>query len=329
MRRVSTFLLLSLLCFSASAQKPLDYFVIVEAVFSNDFSISDFKEKYKDYIIEADESADGKISLRDIELNGYKSTAEINYYSDSEMKFLAIRPEYNSFFKADQYLYAIKCHSYMLDRFGAPDKTEEGSPSNTSIIEETTYTWHRENGLVITGTLSKTKRFNLYRVIAYQLPYNTTTTVQRNFFKTFELGKVVSKEQIALALGANTNNLHITKQSSGISYTCTKPIYFGGIEWTTTEFETVENVLSSIMFTHICPYDNREVFSRISTALTQKYGSPKVYNDEQAWFDGRTFITLLYQYGLSKNGEMKHYVYLIYLDHELHSKASQIIQSEL
>lgn len=330
MRRIFTSFCLSLLCISVSAQEALDYSVIAEVFFSKEFSLSDFIIKYKDYIIEYDDSADGEIILKDIELNGYKSTAHFYYsdYADGKIKLLAVMPEYSSFSKDDQYLYATKCHSHMLDKFGAPDKTEEGSPDLPSIIEETIYTWHRENGIVITGTLSKTKYFDLYMITVFNLP--TTAIVQRHFFKTLELGKVTSKEQIVLALGANTFHLHTTNQSSGTSYTYTKPIYFGGIEWTMTDLDTVENALSSIRFTHISQYDNRGIFRRISSALTQKYGTPKVDNNyEQGWFDHKTLVTLEYQYGLSKSGEMKHYVYLKYFDDELHNKASEIIQSEL
>ena len=329
MRRVFSCLLVSMLSIYAYAQGGADYFDLVEEVFSSEFSLTDFKARYQDHITEVDESDEGKITLKDVALAGFKCTAGFSYFSDSNMKLLVAMPEYNSFSKSDQYLYAMKCHSFMIDRFGAPDKAEQESPDHPNVTEATTYTWQQESGIKIQATYSKTRRFDLYMVVVSRLPSNSTNTVQRKFFKTLELGKALTRPDIALALGTSTTYISATDISSGIQYTYFRPIHFGGIEWTVCQLETVENAMSSIMFTNISKYDNREVFKRISAALTQKYGVPEVDTDQESWFDGRTMVTLMYQYGLAKSGEMLHYVYLSYSDFDLHSKASDIIQSEL
>ena len=159
--------------------------------------------------------------------------------------------------------------------------------------------------------------------------YSASTTVQRTFFKTLELGKVINKNDIAEALNSSINSLYIENQSSKMSYIYTKPLYYGGVEWTMCQFDTVENEFSSILFTHVGDYNNQEIFKRLSSALTQKYGTPKHYNHEESWFDGTTAIILSYNYSRSKSGVMKHYVYLKYSDIDLFTKSSQIIQSEL
>lgn len=329
MRRVFSCLLVAMLSIYSYAQEEVDYFDLVEDVFSSEFSLTDFKTRYQDHITEVDESDEGKITLKDVALAGYKCTAGFSYFSDSNMKLLVAMPEYNSFSKSDQYLYAMKCHSFMIDRFGAPDKAEQESPDHPNVTEATTYTWQQESGIKIQATYSKTRRFDLYMVVVSRLPSNSTNTVQRKFFKTLELGKALTRPDIALALGTSTTYISATDISSGIQYTYFRPIHFGGIEWTVCQLETVENAMSSIMFTNISKYDNREVFKRISAALTQKYGVPEVDTDQESWFDGRTMVTLMYQYGFAKSGEMLHYVYLSYSDFDLHSKASDIIQSEL
>ena len=329
MRKVFSCLLVSILSIYAYAQEGADYFDMVEEVFSREFSLTDFKTRYQNHITAVNESAEGEITLKNIKLAGYNCTVSLNFYSDNNMRILVAMPEYNSFSKSDQYLYAIKCHSFMIERFGEPDTTKQDLPAHPKVTEETTYTWQQDNGIKIQATYSKTKSFDLYMVIVSRLPSNSTKIIQRKFFKTLELGNVLSKQQLSLALSTSPYNISETNLSSGINYKYFSPIHFGGIEWTVCQFETVENALSSVMFTNISKYDNRKIFKRISAALTEKYGIPQVDTDQETWFDGRTFIALMYQYELAKNVEMMHYVYLNYSDFDLLNKGSDIIQSEL
>lgn len=326
MKRIVAILITLLLGTSAFAQELVDFFDLADEVLNSDLSVIDFKEKHKDLIVEA---TNGEITLKDIGLSKYNSRVCLSYSSDSEMKMLVAMPEYNSFTKTDKYLYATKCHSYMLERFGVPDKTEEAVAEHPSVIGETIYTWFEENGVVVTGTYSQTTSFGLYMVVITKYPISALTSVQRIFFKTIELGKIVDRSQIALALGSNISAIQVSNTSYGTSYQCIRPLYFGGIEWTVSDFNTVGNKLSKVMFTNISAYNNKSVFERLSLALTQKYGTPQKGENEETWFDGQTIITLQYQYAMSKGGEMKHYVYLSYIDLKLSTKEYEIIQSEL
>ena len=228
----------------------------------------------------------------------------------------------------------------MLKRFGNPIKEEPitlDDPQKKEIAEATNikggtvFTWSAEGGVLITSQIMNSDKEDKYMITftSIELPPLTKTPLQRKFFRSLEFGKVASKFQIAQAIEINSVYLAEERTSSGRTYNYWQPVHFGGIEWSFVEFKTVENLLSSIRFTHSHTKNNQDIFDTLFKALSQKYGDPTVEDNQAIWVDGPTSVCLTYKYGESKGGEMRHYVDLWYSDMQLYNEARNIITNEL
>jgi hypothetical protein len=248
-------------------------------------------------------------------------------------------PDYESLDSISRYGAAAKCHENMIKAFGEPtdeeiltfdDQIQKEVAATLNVVGGKSYKW-KKDGLVFTASLMNTEKEDMYMVSFFTIesPFTTSSPVQRTFFKTLEFGKSVTKYQIASALGVDSYSVREERQSSGKVYNYWRSIYFGGFEWSFVELRTVENFLSTIEFTHTSTKNNQELFDSLFKALSQKYGKPKVGDNDAVWIDGKTGILLTYEYGESKGGEMRHYVKLEYSDMELIGKAQDIIANEL
>ena len=333
MRKLLSIIVTTLLVSSLSAQESLDFFDVAEDVFSKEFSVQNFAERYDANILENDNYS--TFEVKGVQLVGYECKTILYLdgleQSDVDLRALCAMPEINLFSKTDQYLFAMKWHSFMLDRFGTPDRTEVVQAQDEAILEETKYIWIKDE-IEITGTYSKTKSFPFYRIAltnSPSLPRATSTPVQRTFFKKLELGKVIDKARVVSALGCSTYDIQAVKTSHGTEYQYSTPLYFGGFEWTNCKFGTVGDTLYEVCLEHRSKRSNKELFEGLSDALTEKYGVSQTEGDVKYWLDAQTGIVLTYKYAMSRGGEMMHYVELMYADLELNGRRQEIINSEL
>ena len=160
-------------------------------------------------------------------------------------------------------------------------------------------------------------------------PFYFTTPIQRQFFKTLEFGKNVTKTQIATALDIPSYIIKEERKSYGRTYRCLESVYFGGVTWSFLEIGTVDDKLATVQLTSSELKDNKYIYDTLLEALTNKYGKPTGSDTMVGWSDELTAVILSHSYSESKGGEMRHYVDLKYIDTELHQKAQNIIENEL
>lgn len=340
MKKIISSLVVAILCTTLNAQDKLDFFDYVEDVIGNKLSLSQFTEKYKPYFTEEYDESTSSVRLKNLNIFGYDGGSLTMIMPEYNVKILTVTPDYETLDSVSRYESAEKCHKEMIKLFGKPIKEEVNSyddPIKQEIAQKmnmkggVTYTWKSNNNVLITSIWTKTNKEDVYLIsfMTMELPALTKTPIQRKFFRTLEFGKTVTKYQIATALEINSFYIAEERISSGRKYNYWKPIYFGGIEWSFIELTTMENLLSSVRFTHTHTKNNQNIFDSLYKALSEKYGNPTIENNEAWWIDGQATIVLTYKYGQSKGGEMRHYVDLQYADIQLNNEAQNIITSEL
>lgn len=340
MKKIISSLVVAILCTALNAQDKLDFFDYVEDVIGNKLSLSQFIEKYKPYFTEDYDENTSSVGLKNLDIFGYDGGSLTMFMPEYNVKILTVTPDYETLDSVSRYESAAKCHKEMIKLFGKPIKEEVNSyddPVKQEIAQKmnmkggVTYTWETDYNAVLTSIWTKTDKEDVYLIsfMTMELPALTKTPIQRKFFRTLEFGKPVTKYQIATAIEINSLYLNEERTSSGRTYNYWEPIYFGGIEWSFVEFKTVENLLSSVRFTHTHTKNNQNIFDSLFKALSEKYGDPTIEDNEACWIDGPTAIVLTYKYGESKGGEMRHYVDLRYADMQLTNEAQNIITNEL
>ena len=343
MKKIITSLVVALLCTTLSAQERLNFFDYVEDVIGNKLSLNEFIAKYKTYFTDEYDENTSSVNLNNLEIFGYAGTSLTMILPDYNVKVLSIFPDYEILDSISRYESAEKCHKEMIKLFGNPINEETHSYDDT-IRQEiaktmnmkggTTYTWESSADVLLTSSWIKTDEKDVYQItfMTMELPSRpglTSVPVQRKFFKTLEFGKSINKNQIALAIETSSYYIAEERTSSGRTYNYWQNLYFGGIEWSFVELQTVGNLFSSITFTHTHTKNNQYIFDSLFKALSQKYGEPIVEDNKATWFDNDTGIMLTYKYGESKGGEMRHYVDLMYGDLKLSGEAENIITNEL
>ena len=340
MKKIASLLSIVLIGVTVSAQERLDFFSLVKDIYGNNLTIAQFQEKYKPYFTERNDDIETVFSLKNIDFFGYDGTSLVTIEPKYKVKIVMGMPNYESLDSTSRYESAQKCHQYMIEAFGHPQKEEallfddpmrQEIASAINVKSGISYSWMPEGGGVISGSLMHTDEEDRYMVTfwAMESPFTTLNPVQRKFFKTLEFGKAITKYQISTALEINSLYLTEERTSSGRRYNYWRPIYFGGIEWSFIELTTVENLLSTVKLTHTHTKNNQDIFDTLFKALSQKYGDPSIEDNQAFWFDGQTAILLTYKYGESKGGEMRHYVNMEYSDMGLVNKAQNIITNEL
>ena len=340
MKKIISSLVVAILCTTLSAQERINFFDYVEDVISNKLSLSQFIEKYKDYFSNDYDESTSSVHLKNIEAFGYDGGSLTMILPEYNAKVLSFGINYDVLDSISRYESADKCHKAMIKLFGNPIKEEAHSyddPMRQEIAEKMnmkggmTYTWQSNNGVLVTSLRTKTAKEDVYMISVMTMdpPSLTKTPIQRKFFKTLEFGKAITKYQIATALEINSYYIAEERISSGRKYNYWESIYFGGIEWSFIEITTVENLFSSVRFTHTHTKNNQNIFDSLFKALSEKYGDPTIEDNEACWIDGPTAIVLTYQYGESKGGEMRHYVDLKYTDMQLNLEAHNIVTNEL
>ena len=339
MKRIISSFVVGLLCVTLSAQEKLNYFELVVDVIDNNLSLTQFQQKYNQYFTEREDDVSTIFSLKNIDFMGYEGTSLVTIEPEYKVKIVMGMPDYESLDSVSRYESAAVCHKKMIELLGEPSKAEvmtfdepmqKEVAASINVTGGKSYTW-MTGGAVVTGSLMNTEKEDMYMVTFFTMesPFATSSPVQRTYFKTLEFGKSVTKYQIASALGVDSYSVQEERQSSGKVYNYWRSIYFGGFEWSFVELKTVENLLSTIKFTHTSTKNNQELFDSLFKALGQKYGKPTIEDNEAFWYDGTTSIFLTYEYGESKGGEMRHYVNLEYTDMVLYNKAQDIITNEL
>ena len=340
MKKIISSLVVAILCTTLNAQDKLDFFDYVKDVIGNKLSLSQFIEKYKPYFTEDYDESTSSVGLKNLDIFGYDGGSLTMFMPEYNVKILSVTPDYKTLDSVSRYESADKCHKEMLKLFGEPIKEEPitlDDPQKKEIAEQTNikggtvFTWAAGSGVLLTSQIMNTDKEDQYMItFTYmELPSLTKTPIQRKFFKSLEFGKAVTKHQIATALEISSYDITEERISSGRKYNYWRPIYFGGIEWSFIEITTVENLLSSVRFTHTHTKNNQNIFDSLFKALSDKYGNPSVEDNEACWIDGPTAIILTYKYGESKGGEMRHYVDLKYTDMQLNQEAHNIVTNEL
>ena len=350
MKAFITTLSFVLLCIQLSAQEKIDAFQLIRDVCENNISVDDFKYKYIDYFTKDQDKniTDlGIFSLKNISFAGYESDGMVIINPAEELRTVKISPNHNVLDSISRYQVADNCHEYLIAALGQPHKEENISsadptldkiPEEFQIKEGKNYKWFNNN-IVHVSVRYNNNEEDLYFVMAISIPSlsSTTTPIQRQFFKTLELGEYVTKKQIANGLGILTSfEIQEERKSSGKSYHYWDSVYFGGIEWSFLEFNTVDNILTTVRLTSSRLKDNRYIYNKLIEALTNKYGEPNDKNEEPnddktwiSWNDGTTAVILSYIFGESKGGEMRYYVILEYSDVELLRETHNITANEL
>lgn len=340
MKKIITSLVVALLCTTINAQEKLDFFDYVKDVIGNKLSLNQFIEKYKAYFTEDYDESTSSVGLKNLKIFGYDGGSLTMIMPDYNVKILTVTPDYETLDSVSRYESAEKCHKEMIKLFGKPIKEEINSyddPVKQEIAQKmnmkggVTYTWKSNDNVLLTSIWTKTDKEDVYLIsfMTMELPSLTKTPIQRKFFRTLEFGKAVTKYQIATSIEVDSFYIAEERTSSGRTYNYWKPVHFGGIEWSFIEIKTVENLLSSIRFTHSHTKNNQDIFDSLFKALSQKYGAPKIEDNQALWIDGPTAVILTYNYGESKGGEMRHYVDLEYSDMQLYNEARNIITNEL
>lgn len=343
MKRIIIALFIANLCTSMSAQQRIDGFKLISDVCKTKISLEVFKDIYKHNIVKEEEGEDsqlGMFKVKGLTLAGYESTGMVIISPELNWRIVAVMPDYESLDSVSRFLAAEKCHAYTLTKLGNPDQEENATFDNPMLQEITgtlnikggkTYAWTDENDIPYISMWLNTDKEDYYTIMVMMTPspYTTATPIQRTFFKTLEFGKYATRQQVATALDVNYYDIQEERKSSGKSYSYWMPIYFGGIEWSFVQIDTVEGKLSGITFTHTKTKNNQDIFDSLFNALKQKYGDPKILDNEAYWSDDNSSILLTYLYGESKGGEMRHYVNLEYADNQLLDEAQNIITNEL
>lgn len=325
-----------------SAQEKIDAFKLISDVCENNISVDDFKYKYVDYFTKDQDkniSDLGIFYLKNISFAGYESDGMVIINPDEKLRTVKISPNHNILDSISRYQVADKCHEYLIAALGQPHKEENISsadptldqiPEEIQIKEGKTYKWFNNN-IVHVSVRYNNNEEDLYFIMAISIPSlsSTTTPIQRQFFRTLEFGKYVTKQQIATALEISSYEIEEERKSSGKTYHYWKSVYFGGIEWSFIEISTVEGKLATVRLTDSQLKDNKYIYDRLLEALTNKYGEPKDYETSVLWNDGTTAVELSHSYSESKGGEMRHYVNIEYTDIELFREAQNIITNEL
>ena len=340
MKKLISSLVVAILCTTLNAQEKINFFDYVDDMVSNKLSLSQFIVKYKTYFTDDYDESTQSVYLKNLEAFGFEGGSLTMIMPEYNTKVLSFAIDYEVLDSVSRYESAEKCHREMIKRFGKPIKEEAHSYDDLMKQEiadkmnmkgGVTYTWESNNGTLLTSSRTKTAKEDVYMisVMTVELPALTKTPLQRKFFRSLEFGKVASKFQIAQAIEINSIYLAEERTSSGRTYNYWQPVHFGGVEWSFIEIKTVENLLSSIRFTHSHTKNNQDIFDSLFKALSQKYGDPTIEDNEAFWIDGPTAIVLTYKYGESKGGEMRHYVDLEYSDMQLYNEARNIITNEL
>ena len=349
MKAFITTLSFVLFCIQLSAQEKIDAFQLIRDVCENNISVDDFKYKYIDYFTKDQDKniTDlGIFSLKNISFAGYESDGMVIINPAEELRTVKISPNHNVLDSISRYQVADNCHEYLIAALGQPHKEENISsadptldqiPEDFKIKEGKNYKWFNNN-IVHVSVRYNNNEEDLYFVMAISIPSlsSTTTPIQRQFFKTLELGNYITKMQIANGLGIASFEIREERKSSGKSYHYWDSVYFGGIEWSFIEISTVESKLATVRLTSSQIKDNRYIYNELIEALTNKYGEPNDKNEEPnddetwiCWNDGTTGVILSYTFSESRGGEMRHYVNLEYWDLKLHKEAQNIIKNEL
>lgn len=341
MRSIVTILSFILLCIQLSAQEKIEALKLISDICEKNISIDDFKKQYSDYFIinhDTDSTDSGLFILQNLSFAGYESNGVVFISSDTKMKIVTISPNYEILDSVSRYQVADKYHEYLLTVLGQPDlddisfdnSTLKQIPQGLNIKESTTYTWFKNTTVPYMSIRYKTNKEDVYNLMAVSgFPFYSTTPIQRQFYKTLEFGKNVTKTQIATALDIPSYIIKEERKSYGRTYRCLESVYFGGVTWSFLEIGTVDGKLATVRLTSSELKDNTDIYDTLLKALTNKYGAPIEDDAMVLWGDGLTDITLSHQYGESKGGEMRHYVDLNYIDTELHQKAQNIIENEL
>lgn len=329
-------------CLQLSAQEKIDAFKLISDVCENNISVDDFKYKYVDYFTKDQDkniSDLGIFYLKNISFAGYESDGMVIINPDEKLRTVKISPNHNILDSISRYQVADKCHECLIAALGQPHKEENISsadptldqiPEEIQIKEGKTYKWFNNN-IVHVSVRYNNNEEDLYFIMAISIPSlsSTTTPIQRQFFRTLEFSKYVTKQQIATALEISSYEIEEERKSYGKTYHYWKSVYFGGIEWSFIEISTVEGKLATVRLTDSQLKDNKYIYDRLLEALTNKYGEPKNYETSVLWNDGTTAVELSHSYSESKGGEMRHYVNIEYTDIELFREAQNIITNEL
>ena len=343
MKKFVTILSLILLCMQLTAQEKIEAFKLINDVLENNISADEFKRQYVDYFTE-DLDTDiidlGYFTLQNLLFAGYESNGVVFISSDTNIRKVFISPNHEVLDSVSRYQVADKCHEYLIEVLGQPANEENISLDDPLIAlaaqelnfkEATNYKWFNETAtLSYSATRGKTDKEDVYVLtVVREVPFYFGTPIQRQFFKTLEFGKIVTKTQIATALGIPSYIIKEERKSYGLTYHCLESVYFGGVTWSFIEISTVDGKLATVRFISSQLEDNKYVYDAFLEALTDKYGKPKESDTMVLWGDGLTAVLLSHEYGKSKGGEMRHYVNLEYLDYTLHKKAQNIIKNEL
>ena len=349
MKAFITTLSFVLFCIQLSAQEKIDAFQLIRDVCENNISVDDFQYKYVDYFTnyQNKNSTDLRLfSLKNISFAGYESDGMVIINPDEKLRTVQISPNHNVLDSISRYQVADKCHEYLIAALGQPHKEENISsadptldqiPEEFKIKKGKTYQWFNNNTAYVSVRYNNNEEDKYFLMaISMSSLSSTTTPIQRQFFKTLELGEYVTKKQIANGLGITSYDIREERKSSGKSYHYWDSVYFGGIEWSFLEFNTVDNILATVRLTCSQLKDNRYIYNELIEALTKKYGKPNDKNEEPnddetwiSWRDGTTSVILSYVYDESKGGEMRHYVILEYSDIELLRETHNITSNEL
>lgn len=343
MKKIIILLFLAVISIYSHAQQQIDGLKLIDDVCKTKLSPALFENKYKNNIQKDEEEDDdqvGMYNLKGLSLANYPSSGIVIISPELNWRIVAVGPDYENLDSISRYQAAEKCHDHMIAKLGEPDGIEDAKFDNPMLQEIVgtmnvtggkNYIWTDKDDISYIAMWLNTDKEDTYTVMVLMTPspYSTTTPIQRKFFKSLEFGKYAAKQQISSALQVLSIEIQEERKSSGKSYTYWDPIYFGGIEWSFVEFNTVEGELSEVIFTHTKTKNNQDIFDSLFEALKQKYGDPKILDNEAFWSDGKTSILLSYLYGESKGGEMRHYVKLEYGDMQLLDEAQNIIANEL
>lgn len=343
MKRLVLFLIVVFFYNTLIAQNKIDAFKLINDVCEKNISANEFKKQYIAYFTKDQDKSStdlGIFALENISFAGYESNGMAIINPEAEMKIVAIMPNHEALDSISRYQIAEKCHEHVINVLGKPDNEENTSLDNPmvqqikgdlKIKEGKTYTWINNTNAHYASMWYKSEKEDLYilMVMAITSPYSTNAPIQRQFFRTLEFGKYITKQQIATALEISSYDIDEERKSSGKNYNYWRPVYFGGIEWSFIEIGTVEGKLATVRLTDSQLKDNKYIYDRLLEALTDKYGEPKVYDSSVLWNDGTTAVELSHSYSESKGGEMRHYVNIEYTDIELFREAQNIITNEL
>ena len=344
MKPFVTILSFLLLCIQLSAQEKIEASKLISDVCEKNISVDEFKKQYSDYFTEdcyTGSTNFGIFTLQNISFAGYESDGVVFISSDANIiRRVFISPNHEALDSVSRYQVADKCHEYLLEVLGQPANEENISldepliafvAKELNLKEATTYEWFNDTAtLSYSAKRGKTDKEDVYELRVTNSPsLFAITPIQRQFFKTLEFGKNVTKNQIATALKILSYKITEERNSYGLTFHCWEPVHFGGVKWSFLEIDTVDDKLATVRLISSQLEDNKDVYDTLLEALTDKYGTPTEGDTLVLWGDGLTAVLLSYEYGKSKGGTMRHYVNLEYTDLTLFKEAQNIIQNEL